>query len=137
MKRLILLSTFLLLLIGCPLLPTSYDPLEQGIEPWMRSQWHTAQNELSQLVPIPHDPRRRRGVFDISIDRFTFRKEPDIFKCGPITTYGCFHPGGRLIRWWGGSPDVVKHEAKHAILWALGDSRWPCIEHPDEVCPGG
>ena len=74
MKRLILLSTFLLLLIGCPLLPTSYDPLEQGIEPWMRSQWHTAQNELSQLVPIPHDPRRRRGVFDISIDRFTFRK---------------------------------------------------------------
>jgi len=138
-KRLILLSTFLLLLTGCPLLPTSHDPVDRGIEPWMRSQWHAAQNELSQLVPIPSDPRRRQGVFDVSIDQFTFRKESFMFPCGPgpALTAGCFHTRVRLIRWWGGAPDVIKHEAKHAILWALGDSRWRCIDHPDEVCPGG
>ena len=107
----------------------SGDSLE-GVKPWMHAYWAQAQREL-KAMPIPP----RKDPFSVSITRIKFRGEPEWFMCGSIKTAGCFHDGGPLIRYYVGAPEVIRHEAKHAILWALGDARYHCIEHP-EPCPG-
>jgi hypothetical protein len=97
---------------------------------WAEGYWRQAQTELSMMVPPPKgDP------FKVRISHFRFRVEADQFQCGPVVAVGCFYPGVRLIRYAVAYPQVLTHEAKHAILWKLKDNRWACIEHGDEPCP--
>jgi len=98
----------------------------------MRTYWHQAQDELSQLKPPPWNAKRGRpgDPFNVRIEEFTFEASSLAFSCaGYLETAGCFNPP-RHIQYWASYPEVIKHEAKHAILYRLGDPRWKCIEHP-------
>ena len=64
------------------------------------------------------------------IEQFSFQAVEGPFDCGDVRgTQGCFLTKGNIIRYGVGHEYVVRHEAKHAILHALGDSRWRCVEH--------
>jgi hypothetical protein len=70
---------------------------------------------------------------------FVIETESAPFYCGDtglhavLLVYGCFRaeasPGTfGVIRYVPGN-GALRHEARHAILFALGDSRWPDVGH--------
>ena len=66
---------------------------------------------------------------------FRWVEQPGAFYCGDVWSNGCFHHESRRIEWNVLTPTVVRHEAMHAILWKLGDSRYQCVEHTEECTP--
>lgn len=103
----------------------AYDPA---------AEWARAQRDLAGLSPpVTGNP------YAISMDQFVIEIEEEPFVCGKtglhafLLVYGCFvaEPQGsglgviRHVRDHG----ALRHEARHAILFVLGDSRWPDVGH--------
>lgn len=107
-------------LFGCNIPPTSPQP---PLEPHIYKGWQGAQYLLTQLKPPPVcDPYRYRA------EDFVFRPVDGMFKCDDIQTSGCFKPP-KLISYNIHTPDVLRHEGGHAILYAMKDPRWQCFQH--------
>lgn len=107
------------LLLSCDATPTRNSSITEEI----RMYWAQGQEALEPYVG--------QRAYLVHPDQFTFEQHPGPFKCGDIEdVYGCFHPWGQRIEWW--DIRVIRHEAQHAILWRLSDSRYKCVEHePD------
>jgi len=99
------------------------------IDPIILQQWREAQIELQRL-----NPPVRGNVGAVEPYGFRFEEWADTFSCGEVVNAaGCF-TAPALIRYASQYKNtVIKHEAKHAILYTLHDPRWRCIEH-EEGC---
>jgi len=98
------------------------------------SEWQEAQGDLVRLQPaVNGDPH------EVTAHAFRIEAEREPFYCGEtglhavLLVYGCFRaePEGEnlgVIRYVPGK-GALRHEARHAILFALGDSRWADVGH--------
>jgi hypothetical protein len=87
------------------------------------------------LVPaVEGDPR------EVAMSRFLVTTEKQPFYCGDtgihavLLVYGCFRAepeagSSGVIRYVSDKDGALRHEARHAILFAMGDSRWPDVGH--------
>jgi len=97
-------------------------------------EWQEAQSDLIRLQPaVDGDPH------EVTMRAFRVEAEREPFYCGDtglhavLLVYGCFRaePEGEslgVIRYVPGK-EALRHEARHAILFALGDSRWADVGH--------
>ncbi len=98
------------------------------------SEWQEAQGDLIRLQPtVDGDP------FGVTMHTFRIETEREPFYCGEtglhavLLVYGCFRAetdaeSQGVIRYVPGK-GALRHEARHAILFALGDPRWPDVGH--------
>lgn len=117
-------AALLLLLASCSrgtmLSPTEPAPISDIV----RAEWAIAQEKIGGLAST------------IGPERFAWVEHAGMFPCGtggPMRQ-GCFHPdapSGPRIEWDTTAPSVLRHEAGHSILWALGDPSFDCYEHDD------
>jgi len=111
-------------------------------EPWIQREWSIAQCNLTSMGIagashvyaewfdfIPHAPER-----DIVVDGGTHE---GLFQTNAGQwVWGYFDPNRREIHYSTSTQQVVRHEAGHAIMWALDHSWWRCYGHGDEPeCP--
>jgi hypothetical protein len=111
---------------GTPLVPA---------EPSSLGEWRLAQQDVARLLPpVEGDP------YEVRPDRFTIVTEEEPFYCGEtglqavLKVYGCFRAAPEsdvlgAIRYYPQKTGVLRHEARHAILFALGDARWADVGH--------
>jgi len=62
--------------------------------------------------------------------------KPGSFYCNGVQANGCY--GAGLIKWNVKTPQVIRHEAGHAILHKLREKYWYCYEHgviAKDECP--
>ena len=97
-------------------------------------EWQEAQGDLIRLEPaVDGDP------FEVTMHAFRIEAEREPFYCGEtglhavLLVYGCFRAEPEaesmgVIRYVPGK-GALRHEARHAILFALGDSRWADVGH--------
>jgi hypothetical protein len=97
-------------------------------------EWEKAQKDVLGLHPVVNgDP------YEVSMNAFWIRVEQEPFYCGEtglnaiLLVYGCFRAEREeqrlgVIRYVPGK-GALRHEARHAILFALGDSRWADVGH--------
>jgi hypothetical protein len=103
------------------------SPSETTLPPIVYSGWTAAQRNLESYVG--------EGALGVSPENFRWIQRADLVPCPPDLAphyQGCFgpdNPAGPTIEW--SHPGVITHESQHAILWALGDSRWVCVGHDD------
>lgn len=105
-----------------------------SVEEALPSEWREAQLDIARLDPAPDgDPNRIVPV------AFVIEVEGEPFYCGEsgihavLLVYGCFRvepdrESFGVIRYVA-REGVLRHEARHAILFALGDSRWADVGH--------
>lgn len=98
------------------------------------AEWQKAQSDLIGLQPaVDGDP------FEVTMHAFRIESEREPFYCGEtglhavLLVYGCFRAEPEaenlgVIRYVPGK-GALRHEARHAILFALGDSRWADVGH--------
>lgn len=103
--------------------------------PQKPDEWQAAQSDIASL-----DPPADGDPYAVSSRQFVIDTETAPFYCGEygihavLLVYGCFRAepvdGGSLgvIRYVPGR-EALRHEARHAILFALGDPRWPDVGH--------
>lgn len=100
----------------------------------MASEWREAQHDVAQL-----DPAAAGDPYEIAPLHFVIKSESEPFFCGDsgihavLLVWGCFRaePDEErlgVIRYVP-KEGIFRHEARHAILFALGDSRWPDVGH--------
>jgi hypothetical protein len=111
-------------------------PMEPSLPP-LPGEWREAQQDVARLLPpVEGDPYR------VSPDRFTLVTEDEPFYCGAtglqavLKVYGCFRAAPEsesdvlgAIRYYPQKTGALRHEARHAILFALGDARWADVGH--------
>jgi hypothetical protein len=107
---------------------------QDSIETKLPIEWREAQLDLARLDPLPEgDPH------EITPFRFVIQAEAEPFYCGEsgihavLLVYGCFRVAPEeerlgVIRYVP-HEGVLRHEARHAILYALGDPRWADVGH--------
>ncbi len=102
--------------------------------PDLSGEWVEAQRDIAALAPpAAGDPYR------VTPSQFLIETEGEPFYCGDygihsvILVKGCFRaePEGDALGVIRYIPDRgnLRHEARHAILFALGDDRWPQVGH--------
>lgn len=101
-------------LLGVPgcIIPTA--PLHPSIE----AEWLLAQQFVGP------------GAERVFPEMFRWEQRDGPFDCGGLAN-GCFRPP-RLIQWNTRTPNVIRHEACHAILYQLGRP-W---RHREGACEG-
>jgi len=107
-------------------------PAERGADP--DGEWQKAQGDLIGLQPaVNGDP------YEVTMRAFRIESEREPFYCGEtglhavLLVYGCFRAEPEaeslgVIRYVPGK-GALRHEARHAILFALGDTRWADVGH--------
>lgn len=97
-------------------------------------EWEKAQGDLRSLQPVVDgDP------YEVTMRVFRIETEREPFYCGEtglhavLLVYGCFRAEPEaerlgVIRYVPGK-GALRHEARHAILFALGDPRWADVGH--------
>lgn len=129
------LAAALLLSVGCGARAPANDRQVVPVNGSNReSEWRDAQRDIAALYPPAEgDP------FDVSPREFVIQKEREPFYCGEtgihavLLVYGCFRAEPQekslgVIRYVPGR-EALRHEARHAILFALGDDRWADVGH--------
>ncbi len=109
------------MLVGCGVLPGhSILPEWDGV---IRAEWHIAQHILTDIVGDK--------AFTVFPDHFRWQEETEMFACGKDypAVHGCYAYEQKLITWNINAPTVIRHEAQHAILHKLKDSRWRTFPH--------
>lgn len=112
-----------LLLASCSRTPLS--PSEPAaISDIVRAEWALAQEKIGGLAS------------SVRPERFRWVEHVGMFACPGVAglKQGCFGPdapGGPQVDWDTAAPSILRHEAGHSILWALGDPDWSCYEHDD------
>lgn len=91
----------------------------------VRAEWAIAQ----QRVEAHYDEPRARFIHP---EQFGWRVKSDLFWCGDILANGCFSTPSGTITYNRHVPEVIRHEAGHAILWKLNHPDWRCWEHWNE-----
>lgn len=81
-------------------------------------EWAIAQRET-----VPYVGEAAYGVWP---DQFNWSVEMDAFDCDgdEYPDNGCFNTLHRRITWNIQTPNVIRHEAGHAIMWKLGHPDW-------------
>lgn len=115
MRGLLLLATAGL--AGCGL-PTGPGEIPE----WIRGEWVIAQGKVATVYGRPEG----RGI---PPEQVRWEAIEGTLECGGVKANGCYDPGRREIRYNSLTPEVVRHEAGHAILHILGDPRWRGYEH--------
>ena len=104
----------------------------QGVDP--NEEWRKAQRDVAELLPpVSGDP------YAVTMSEFRIETEGSPFYCGEtglhavILVKGCFRaePEGNTfgkIRYVPRQGNL-RHEGRHAILFALGDDRWSDVGH--------
>jgi hypothetical protein len=104
-------------------------------------EWRQAQEDVARL-----DPRVEGDPYTVSPSKFVIVTEDEPFYCGDtglqavLLVYGCFRAEADYdadtgsvalgaIRYFPRKTGALRHEARHAILYALGDTRWPDVGH--------
>ena len=106
----------LLVLQGCNMPTTSTVLPEMVLE-----QFKHAQEQVARQYPDVGDP------YTIEPLNFRWVEMAGLFECGDFKgVEGCFTANKRLVQYKAGSKGAVWHESGHAILYALGDTRWRC-----------
>jgi len=95
---------------------------------WVRTEWAIGQCRVSSLVPPPSG-----NPYAVDPDGYRFIEESGPFRCGDVQANGCYNPMARTIRYNVLTPAVMRHEAGHAILRALADSRALVFEHVNDA----
>jgi hypothetical protein len=106
-----------LLLSSCttPMSPTTVPDL-QGTRD---REWAVAQEVLAGWGV---------NAYSVPPQRFVWQSHDGPFPCGGVDqANGCFSPTTRTIDYNTQQAHVIRHEAGHAILWALGYGCWKCI----------
>jgi hypothetical protein len=118
---------------GCAALPPSRSAPTPPLSS-LGDEWHEAQLDIAALEPAaPGDP------FRVSPGSFVIETEKEPFFCADtgihavLRVYGCFRAEPEndklgVIRYVPGRK-ALRHEARHAILFALGDGRWAEVGH--------
>ena len=104
------------IVMGCQAFPTR----TRDVPDWLRHEWSIGQERASSRVT---------GAYSVQPEQFHFEAMPGPFDCGGILANGCYSSGTGKIRYNRRTPDVIKHEAGHAILNRLGHPDWRCYEH--------
>lgn len=100
-------------------------------------EWREAQQDIARLEPpVEGDP------YEVQPSRFVIETEEEPFYCGNsglqavLRVYGCFQAESEpdaealgVIRYYPEKTGALRHEARHAILFALGDTRWADVGH--------
>ena len=119
---------------GCAPRHVAFRPSVPGPVADSNGEWGKAQTDLIRLEPaVDGDP------FEVTMRAFRVEAEREPFYCGEtglhavLLVYGCFRAEPEaeslgVIRYVPGK-GALRHEARHAILFALGDSRWPDVGH--------
>jgi hypothetical protein len=105
-----------------------------AVEPPLAREWRQAQLDIAALDPAAEGDPYRVTPLD-----FVIETESDPFYCADfgihavLLVWGCFRaePEGEsfgVIRYVP-REGALRHEARHAILFALGDSRWADVGH--------
>jgi hypothetical protein len=122
---------FLLTGGGCAL---KNGPVQPPVPADPHAEWEKAQGDLVSLAPaVDGDP------YDVAMHAFRIQTEREPFYCGEtglhavLLVYGCFRAEPEekrlgVIRYVPGK-GALRHEARHAILFALGDPRWADVGH--------
>lgn len=100
------------LLSSCSVATTPTD-----LNPAIEAEWALAQQAVSTM-------RGDTAAYGIWPTQFNWRESAGPFDCGGDLANGCFEANRRRITWNTQTPNVIRHEAGHAILWKLGDDRW-------------
>lgn len=110
------------LLIHCTLLDSPPTGISMPVSDWIRLEWNIAQSIIATDWELD-------SAFGVHPDRFKFEEMPGPFKCGDMDlAAGCYKSSSKTIQYDVNSPNVVRHEAGHAILHALGGN-WKCYQH--------
>src|SRR5574341_890612 len=117
-----------LLLGSCTRTQSSPTEIPGVVSGLVRSEWAIAQEKIGGIAHT------------IGPERFGWVEHSGAFACpgSAILKQGCFHPdapSGPRIEWDMTAPTIIRHEAGHAIEWALGDPGWDCYEHDDPLNP--
>ena len=120
------LGTFVLILgmlTGCAGQTKRYEGI-QVLAPIIYSEWVIGQELSSQFVGDK--------AFSVHPEQFKWQSMPGPFDCGGVKANGCYTHGplrpGK-IRWNAHTPQVIRHEAGHAILDKLGHPCGPKFQH--------
>jgi hypothetical protein len=122
----------LLTLLSCSGGPTSASVDNQTDTIRLNELWAEGQSSLAQLgEQWASEGKAITGdVFSVSTSRFTFvaHDEPLSLKGEPVGGY--FDANTRSVHYYRPLMDgAIQHEAGHAILYVLRDSRWRCAFH--------
>jgi hypothetical protein len=123
------LTLWLISALACSVLNSPIDET-----PDLSGEWAWAQRDLTELVPpVDGNPYR------VTMGQFSIRTEPRPFYCGEtgihavILVKGCFRAepeaGSLGVIRYVPQAGNLRHEARHAILFALGDERWMSVGH--------
>lgn len=115
MRRLPFLLVFIL---GCQSISGPSDAYHSIIE----AEFAIAQEKVAREYTIQ--------AWAVSVGDFSWQRHNGPFMCGDELANGCFHYPSRTITWNVQTPQVIRHEAGHALLYALGYyDKWRCYEH--------
>lgn len=112
-------STLALVTLSCsgPGSPDSLVSLQH-----IRDEWRLAQEKLSAPEWVGD------RAWEVGLQTVSFREKRGRFYCEGTYCNGCYYSSGTIL-YNGYVPEVIRHEAGHAILHRLGDRRWRCYEH--------
>lgn len=128
----LILTAILLTVNGCAHKRDASVPFRPSGDP--HGEWREAQGDLLRLQPaVDGNP------YEVTMRAFRVETEREPFYCGEtglhavLLVYGCFRAEPEaenfgVIRYVPGK-GALRHEARHAILFALGDSRWADVGH--------
>ncbi|MGH7164046.1 MAG: hypothetical protein ACREIS_00805 [Nitrospiraceae bacterium] len=104
-----------------------YEP--DRLPSWILAEWARAQEEMLQLPDLREDPRRfgadEWNWVQLETEFWAIDERFRAMKLRGATEV----LDGRIIICCG-DPEVVRHEAFHAILWRMGDPRFE-IHYPE------
>jgi len=115
--------------VGCSVITSTVDEI-----PDLSGEWADAQRDIAALAPPAAG-----NPYGVTPSQFLIETEERPFYCADygihavILVKGCFRAeaGGDAVGLIRYVPDSgnLRHEARHAILFALGDERWPHVGH--------
>jgi hypothetical protein len=117
------ISLLVVALIGCGKSPisASFDaaPVVASQIETLPGFWESAQRRLDADYGV--------STYHIPASSFRFYSHPGSFDCGGVSANGCYRHGE--IHYNVTMPQVLEHEAMHAMLHMTRDARWKCVGH--------
>lgn len=123
-------AAFLILLTGCAARMPFHAHPGDNLPSYILEAWGEAQRELDSLEPpLASSPYR------VPPHMFMWLEQTRAHRCGGERAGygGCFsaNANGQMVIQYVNEKSTIIHEAKHAIAYAAGDSRWREIPHKE------
>jgi hypothetical protein len=99
------------------------------LDPVIISEWGAA-----QVILIEQNWQDYFQIDRVKPQMFNFTEHAEPFHCNGQLANGCFSPPWD-ITYNKQTPQVIRHEAGHAILYRVRDYRWRCFEHKEKCSP--